>query len=375
MVNNKIVIFGLSTQGYSLASQLAIKGYDVHIIDESAASAILINAEIVKTYPTVSSLKEDEPILSLIPTDVALSTAEYLFFAPRIRKTGQDIKTDINSKFKDISSKIKKGCSVIYNLPTGLGGNNENISLLEHVTGLTVGKKIYYFYYPLGTQQPNYIGSFKNEKNKKLEALLKNKQNKEIIGISSAELIHGINILSRFSELVSLLEICRFASDKTSKVDLTTNNFSQIYLDNMINDLYDLRSLSTSLEGPTNLVSLINICTKSIDGYIKRLIDEVRLILKKNELKASKTKILLSWSLDEHDMKGDKIEMLENIILKLRDYIGDVDAVEGDIDLFNSEKTTLVIACSESDYEKLKKNQKDDDRIIIKANPIFETIQ
>ena len=78
MTKGKIVIFGLSTQGYSLASQLAIKGEDVHIIDESAASAILINSDVVKTYPTVSSLKEDEPILSLIPTDVALSTAEYL---------------------------------------------------------------------------------------------------------------------------------------------------------------------------------------------------------------------------------------------------------------------------------------------------------
>jgi len=375
MAKGKIVIFGLSTQGYSLASQMAIKGEDVHIIDESAASAILVNADVVKTYPTVSSLKEDEPILSLIPTDVALSTAEYLFFAPRIRKTGQDIKTDINSKFKDITSKIKKGCSVVYNLPTGLGGNNENISLLEHVTGLTVGKKIYYYYYPLGTKQPDYIGSFGAEKNKRLEELLKNKKNKEFLAISSSELIHAISIMSRFSELTSFLEVCRFANDKVSKLDLISNNFSEIYLDNMINDLFDLRSLSTSFDGPTNLAALINICTKCIDGYIKRLIDEVRLILKKNELKASKTKILLSWSLDEHDMKGDKAEMLENIILKLRDYIGDVDAIEGDIDLFNNEKTVLVIACSQHDYEKLKKNEKEDDRIIIKANPIFETIQ
>jgi len=59
----------------------------------------------------------------------------------------------------------------------------------------------------------------------------------------------------------------------------------------------------------------------------------------------------------------------------LRDYIGDVDAIEGDINIFNSEKTTLIIACSKSDYEKLKKSQKDDDTIIIKANPIFDIIQ
>ena len=374
MVSNKIVIFGLSTQGYLLASGMAIKGEDVYIIDESAASAILINADTVKTYPTVSSLKEDEPILSLIPTDIALSTAEYLFFAPRVRKTGQDIKTDINSKFKNIISKTKKGCSIVYNLPTGFGGNNENISLLEHVTGLSIGKKIYYYYYPLGTKKSDYIGSFGGEKNKKLDELLKEKKNKEFISIQSSELIHAIHIISKFSELTSLLEVCKFANDKKTKSDLISNNFSEIYLDNMIDDLFDLRALSTSFEGPSNLVSIINTCTKSIDGYIKRLIDEVRLILKKNDLKASKTKILLSWSLDEHDMKGDKSEMLENMILKLRDYIGDVDAIDGTLDVFNSEKTTLIIACSKSDYEKLKKNQKDDDRIIIKANPIFETI-
>ena len=101
---------------------------------------------------------------------------------------------------------------------------------------------------------------------------------------------------------------------------------------------------------------------------------KIRLLLKKNDLKASKTKILLSWTLDEHDIKGDKIEMLENIILKLRDYIGDVDSIEGNIDQFNNEKTTLVVACSKPDYEELKKNQKDDDIIVIKANPIIETM-
>ena len=375
MANDKIVIFGLTTQGYALASEIVTNGHSVYVIDESAASAILIDADILKNYPTVSSLKEDEPILSLIPTDIALSTAEHLFFGPRIRKTGSDIKTDITSKFKSTTSKIKSGCSVVYTLPTGLGGNNENISLLEHITGFTVGKKINYFYYPLGTDEFDYIGSFGGEQNKKLDKLLKAKKNKKFVNISSSELIHAINILSRFSKLTGLLEVCRFATEKTSKSDLITNKFSELYLDDMISDLFDLRSLSTSFEGSTNLVALSNSCLKSIDGYIKRLIDEIRLILKKNELKASRTKILLSWSLDQHDMKGDKNEMLENIILKLRDYIGDVDAVEGDVDLFNTDKTTLVIACSKYDYEKLKNNAKDDGRILIKANPIFETIK
>ena len=80
------------------------------------------------------------------PIDVAISKAQYLFFTPRIRKTGQDIKTEIHSKFKDAVTSLKKNSSVIFTLATGFGGNNENISLLEHVTGLQAGKNISYFY-------------------------------------------------------------------------------------------------------------------------------------------------------------------------------------------------------------------------------------
>ena len=80
--------------------------------------------------------------------DAAISKAQVLIFAPRIRKTGQDIKIEINSKFKDAVSNIKKGCIIIYGLGTGFGGNSENISLLEHVTGLKVDKNVSYFYYP-----------------------------------------------------------------------------------------------------------------------------------------------------------------------------------------------------------------------------------
>ena len=123
-----------SLLGYNLACKIALNGADVQIIDESTPSAISIKADIAKTYPNVQALKDDEPLLSMIPIDVAISKAQILFFAPRIRKTGQDIKTELNSKFKDAVSNIKKGCSVVYCLGTGFGGNSENISLsTKHV--------------------------------------------------------------------------------------------------------------------------------------------------------------------------------------------------------------------------------------------------
>jgi len=379
MAGVKVVVYGLSTEGNAFPFQMAIKGADVYIIDESTPSAISLKAEIAKTYPNVSSLKEDEPLLAMEPIDVAVSKAQYLFFTPRIRKTGQDVKTEIHSKFKDAITSLKKNSSVIFTLPTGFGGNNENISLLEHVTGLQAGKNISYFYYPLEdlNQQPKIIGSFNGKEDLVLSDLLTtNKKEKKFVGISSSEHFHAIDILSRFSGLCSILEVCKYAQDEITKNDLSSSNFQEIFLDNMINGLFDLKSLGSSFEGSNSLMYLINGSVKGIDGYMKRLIDEIRGTLKKNDLKASRTKIALSWTIDQHAMRGDKIEMIQNLTTRLRDYIGDVEAYQNpDFNLFHNDKTTIVVACSQSDFDSIEKTKHDSNLIIVKANPICETIQ
>ena len=378
LVATKVVVYGLSTEGYSIACQMAIKGADVFIVDESAHMAISLKSEIAKTYPDVTSLKEDEPLLGVEPIDVAISHSEYLFFAPRIRKTGQETKMEIHSKFKDATSAMKKGGSVIYNLPTGIGGNNETISLLEHVTGLEMGKGISYFYYPLGSknQTPEIIGSFNGKTDDKLAKLLTiDKKEKKFVAISSSELFHAIKILSQFSGLSSILEVCKFAQDSTTRADLMFTEFKDLFLDDMTNGLYDLRSLGTSIEGAGTMMYLVNGSIKGIEGYVKRLIDEIRSTLKKNELKASRTRVTILWTLDSYEMRGDKVDMLNSLVTKLRDYIGDVEIHQGPtFDLFHSDKTTIVVACSKLDYEKISKNNKDSDIIIIKTNPLCEIL-
>lgn len=376
-MNVKVVVFGLSTEGYSIASKMAMKGADVQIIDETTPSAISIKSDIAKTYPTVQTLKDDEPILSMTPIDVAISKAQFLFFVPILRKTGQDIKIEINSKFKEAVKNLKKGSSVVYCLGTGFGGNSENISLLEHVTGFVDNKNISYYYYPLSANNKtsSFIGTNTVKPNEKIVELLSNDKPPQFIAISSSEHFHAINILKQFSVLTSILEICKFAKDKVSKSDLSTNELGEIFLDNMIDDFFDLRSLSLSFEGANTLMYIINGSIKGIDNYIKRLIDEIRLVLKKHELKASRTKILLLWSLDQYNMKGDKIEILQTLQTKLQDYINDVECVETPLDYYQNEKTTIVVACSKSDYDYIQKNKKDNEIIIIKANPLCEVME
>ena len=374
MTKEKVVFYGLSTEGYSLASQLSINSVDVRIIDESTSSAILLKPEIAKTYTNVTSLREDEPLLAMEPSNIAISKAKYLFFTPRIRKTGQDLKTEVNSKFKNAVAELKDSSSIINCLPTGFGGNNENISLLKHVTGFEAGKSISYFYFPLNdlNKTPESIGALKKPDEKKLLSLLKmGKKEKKFVDISSAEHLHAINTIQGFSSLCSILEVCKFVKNNARHTALF-NDFKNLYLDDMITDLYDLRMLGSSFESAQVLMYLINGSIRGISGYIKRLIDTIRITLKKNDLKASKTKIVLSWTLDANEMRGDKIEMLNTIASKLRDYIGDVETSSGSLGMFHHDKVTIVVACSSADYKEIIECQKDEDVFVIKANPLCE---
>jgi len=374
MTKEKVVFYGLSTEGYYLASQMVINGAEVRIIDESSSSAILLNPEIAKTYPNVKSLKEDEPLLSMEPSKIAISKAEYLFFTPRIRKTGDDLKTEINSKFKAAIKELKEGSSVINCLPTGFNGNNDNMSFLKHVTGFEAGKSISYFYFPVQdlNKIPEVVGSLKKTSEKNVLSLLKiDKKERKLVDISSAEHLHAINTIQRFSSLCSVLEVCKFVKNDT-KHSVLFNDFRNIYLDDMITGLYDLRTLGSSFESSQTLMYLINGSIRGISGYIKRLIDAIRITLKKNELKAARTKIVLSWTLDANEMRGDRIEILNTIASKLRDYIGDIETSSGTADLFHHDKTTIIIACSNFDYNEIMKSQKEENIFVIKANPLCE---
>ena len=373
-MNTKVVIFGLSTEGYDLACKIALNGGDVQIIDESTPSAITIKPDIAKTYPHVQALKDDEPLLPMTPIDTAVSRAQFLFFAPRIRKSGHDIKTELNSKFKAATSDIKKGCNVVYCLGTGFGGNSENISLLEHITGYKTGKTVSYFYYPL-TKQKNkpVIGSHNGKTDERLISLLGLEKKTSCVTITTAEHLHAINILKRFSDITSILEVCKFTKDENTKKELNSSEINEIYLDNMVDNLFDLRSFGSSFDGgASSLTYLINGSLKGVDGYIKKLIDEIRLVLKRNELKASRTRIILLWSLDKYEMKGEKHEKLYELETKLKDYIGDVESIQIPLDIFSNDKTIIIVACSQSDFNSISKNKNDDEFIIIKANPLCE---
>jgi hypothetical protein len=154
-------------------------------------------------------------------------------------------------------------------------------------------------------------------------------------------------------------------------------SFTDLYIDDVTSGLYDLRMIGSSIDGAGPLMYLVNGTIKGIEGYIKYLVDRVRAALKKRDLKASRTKVAIAWTLDQHEMRGDKLGLLSALETKVKDYIGDVERHRGPtFDLYHTDKTTVVIACSKADFEKvISKNIASQDFIIMKANPLCEILQ
>ncbi|MGA9843730.1 MAG: hypothetical protein WBQ25_15585 [Nitrososphaeraceae archaeon] len=376
-------VYGLSTEGYRIASSIAIKGLKVSLIDESARVAIAIKPDIARNYPNVNSLIDDESLLGLEPIDIAISTASYIFFAPKIRKIGQDVKSDVMSKFRDAIKNLRKGSSFIYALPTGIGGNDENIALMEHLTGMNVGDDINYYYMPIcnsNISTPDLlVGSIRSRQDAQMERLLLDSDTNtrlNFVDILSAELAHSMRILEHYTGLASILEICKQVDDVHISNELMSNPLRNVYLDEVANGLYDLRAIAASLGGAGPLMYLVNGTIKGTEAYIKHLIDEVRDVLKKRDLKASRTKVVIKWSLDLNEMRGDKLDLLLSLESKLKDYIGDVELHNGpSLDLYPSDKTIIIITCSKDDYARLEaEGTSNKECIIMKANPVCEIV-
>ena len=378
-------VYGLSTEGYHIASSIALKGSKVSLIDESARMAIRLKPDIARTYPNVRSLIEDEPLLALEPIDIAISDASHIFFAPRIRKVGQDVKSDVTSKFRDAIGALKKGTSVIYSLPTGIGGNNENIALIEHMTGLSVGKDVFYYYMPvnspdnLSSASEILVGSFKSKPDAQMSNMLYEQDaihKLNFVDIMSAEIVYSIKTLRHYTSMASVLEVCKHIKNNDASSRLIHDAFRDIYIDDIANGLYDLRAIGSSLGGAGPLMYLVNGTIKSIEGYIKHVLDEIRSMLKKRDLKASRTKVSIAWTLDPNEMRGDKIELLSSLETKLKDYIGDVESQQSaNFNLYPTDKTMIIVACTRNDAMRiLSKDKQTLEFILMKANPICETI-
>jgi len=375
--SSKVAVYGLSTEGYRIASHISNKGIPVSIIDDSSGMAITLKPDIAKTYSSVTSFIQDETLLDFEPFDVAINNASFIFFSPRIRKSWPDARNHIVSKFQDVIKHVSRDSSIIYTVPAGFGVNNENITLIEHRTGLSVGKNIFYHYMPISSISSNLfdaiIGS-KTELNSNFASMLSglySDKTMKVVDIESAEYIYCIRILRHYGLMSPIFEICRFADNNFQHQNTETESFDEMYLDDLVGGLFDLNTILSSLTGISPLTLLLKGNIATVENYIKHLTEQIKIILKKYELKASKTKAIISWTFDPNEMRGDRLEIISRLESRLKDYVGDVERQDSMFDFYSSEKKLIIVSCSKTDFQRLTENNPNSEIIILKATPLL----
>jgi hypothetical protein len=373
----KVAVYGLSTEGYKIASHISTKGIPVSIIDDSSGMAITLKPDIAKTYSSVTSFIQDETLLDFEPFDVAINSASFIFFTPRIRKSWPDAKNHIGSKFQDVIKHVNKDSSIINAVPAGFGVNNENITLIERRTGLSVGKNIFYHYMPVSSISSTLFGSSigtKSQVNSNLTSLLNGlypNNMMKIVDIESAEYIYCIRILRHYGLMSPIFEICKFADHNFQSQMMESGSIDEIFLDDLVVGLFDLNTILSSLAGISPLTLLVKGNIATIENYLKHLTEQIKILLKRFELKASKTKAIISWTFDPNEMRGDRLEIISRLESRLKDYVGDVERHDSIFDFYSSEKKLIVLSCSKTDFEKLNKNNPNSEIIIVKATPLL----
>ncbi len=365
------LVYGVSTEGYSIAKALAIKGIDTAMVDEDKGMAISISPEVALSYANIGTLMQDEQLLRLEPESSAIASADYIFFAPIVRRLGQEAYNEVSSKLKNIAKHLKDAL-FIYCIPTAIGGNKEIIDIIA--ASARNSSRIDYCYMPIMPDGMVYIlGSESSIDSVVYEVCKELNMNTSIKGmrLEAAEVAYAIKVLSITMPTVTSFEACKGISDYA--ILSSEKSLSELFIDDLTLTLFDIHMLANSTNDM--LVRMVNNCIRSIEGYSKHLIDRIRNFLRRNEIRASKARILAAWSIDNYSMRSDRMLTLKSLLSRLKDHIDDVSKYDPNSRYYD-DKRLLILTCSRRDHEMIisKHGKELKDEIVIKANPLCEII-
>ncbi len=371
MAKIKVAMYGLTSEAYKLAAALVDRA-QVTIVDETLQMAMDIDPAFMKKNPSLQEVMAEEPLLSFKPLEQVLGEAQVIFFTPRLRRPSDETLIEAGSKLRELSRYLSKGVTLVNSLPTGPGGNSDNIILAEKQTGLQVGSTLTYSYMPLrpGEAKPAVVSIAGLTEKGVLPALgfAPNSQN-----VFSAELEYASSVMEASVASVTEIELAKRARDAR----VTLQKPSNVYLDEFSKYLYELKAIQASEETGESISYLAGATLKSFDNYVRYTVDETREVLKEKQLKASRTKISLLWNLDKYEMRGERLQVAESIQQRLRDYVTDVDIVsrprgKGGAELLDPLKHNVVIVCSKDDWDivrQARKEQRSVETTVLSATP------
>ena len=383
-------IVGLSTEGYGMSSILVANGFETTIVDETLQIGMKLTPEIVSSCRTVNELIDEEPLIILEKMDDAINKAKYVFFTPKMRRADKDAKTEINIRLKEATKNFSKNSTLINCVPMGFNENKGNVSMIERICGFRYGEDFEYVYVPLQPRTSfSPIIGIENNPSKSLIEVLKQAGFKsfQTTTLDVAELLYYKYLLDNHFSLASDFEICKkFISRDERKKNRKLSKNNEVYIDTVTEFLFDFKFILGTLDTGDPSLYISSGILKSFDSYVKYLVDEIRQVMRDLDLKASKTKVTLAWSVDKYEMRGGRLSSLDLVVKNLHDYIGDISVLSGPDNRKTSKgfgggisdmsKVDIIVICSEKDYNYASKLFKLDDKrsdmVVLKANLLVD---
>ncbi len=332
--SDSVVVYGLSTEGYQIASALAVNQGPTVLVDERLQVATEVESETVSTYSNARELVEEESLMGIRPIDVAISEADAVFFTPKIRRAGDEAKKEWSSMLSSISSSISKGIIVFSCLPVGFGINSEMIEIIERASGLKAWDEFTFVYLPLLPRTKSAI-TFGVESNgsvaRALEILhLAQIRHPRNVSMQLAEINYLREIMGKYPQRAIELEAYKSIRNFKDRRDLSKSTKANVpYLDELADGLHDVKNIVSSLQSGEPALYISSGVLRGIEGYTRYLTDELKAVMKEKELKASRTDVTLAWNLDRFEIRGEKIFLHELLIERIGDLVGDVGSPIG----------------------------------------------
>ena len=373
MQKPKVAIYGLTTEGYTLAANMVEKA-SVTIVDDTLQMAMDLDAQMVKSNRTLVQLLGEESLMGLKPISQVLSEAKVVMFAPKLRKIGDESIIESSGKMREVAHHLSKGGTVINVLPVGIGGNNDNIALIEKQTGLKVGETLNYGYCPFRPGgSPGSVASFAKMEDYLNPEEIGLQQSQE--GITSSELLHASAVLNETAAIATEVELMKKARGAKAAAQGVA---AEKFIDDLASRIYDLTAIQASEDVGEPLTYLAGAALKSLENHIRYIVEETRELLKERQLKASRTRVVVAWTIDKYEMRADRLKTAERLVEKLRDYVTDVrhaQAAVGREEVMDAYKHNVAIACSATDFDwvkRLKGGAHSTELSILKATPALQ---
>lgn len=355
MPKPKVAVYGMTSEGYSVAGRLIEKA-SVTLVDETLQMAMDLEPGMVRGHKTVQDLVDDEILMGLKPVSQVLSEAGVIVFTPKLRKVGDESIIEASAKLREVAKYAATGSTVINLLPTGVGGNADNVAVLEKQTGMKVGERINYAYLPTGPLegQGSEVAVIGSKAASKEFVSLEELGFKVVYGgIPAVELEYISRVLALCTSMAAEVELMRKAREM--KVERTAG--PERYVDQLASLIFDLTAIQSSEDVGEPITYLAGAAVKSVENYERYVVEETRDLLRELQLKASRTRVLVAWSADKYEMRADRLATALSLTEKLRDYVTDVRQVDvrsRTDDIIDGYKHTLAIVCTPADYEWFK---------------------